>query len=316
MSLRTIVPCMVAGALALTVGCAADSDPNELISHRPGGGGVWLNTSVLGVLPLSELDLGGTFHKGVRLDEVLIKDGDGWALLDKVWSEDGQLRGIHGGTLVDGMGLVGSRWSLTLEGKDGGAATLWIDEATAEGGQWRYVFAYDNGKGTAHPLCDEDTLGDHRAVAIADLTVDPESADMAERQGTLYIACLSGAVGKAVDWEYAPWELGVADFEAVVRAIRADYCGDGVSWTKPGTSIQIQDVWGIHDFSAPIGATEALWGRGGAICLSKTRAEVKVECEGGEVPACGGNASLESEPGALLWTKVPPRGRGAAKVGR
>lgn len=310
MTSGTTISCILAGALALSVGCAPDIDDDlGEVTFRPGGGGVWLNTSVLGVLPLSELDLGGALHKGVALQHVRInKKGQGWVTLDKVWSEEGQLHGSRGGAAYSGLDFAHSRWELTIEGKGGATpATMWIDEVSDDAEGWHYVFAYDNGEGTAHYLCDNDPGDGHRAAAIADLTVDPASADMAERPETLYIACISGAVGKAVEWGYRPWELGVDDFEAVVRVIRADYCGDGVSWTKPGTSIQLADVWEIHGFEAPIGATEALWGRGGAICLSQPRADMKVACPGGDLPACDPGASLTSEPGALVWTKIPPK---------
>lgn len=44
---------------------------------------------------------------------------------------------------------------------------------------------------------------------------------------------------------------------ACVRAMRADVCGDGISFTRDGVLIEID----------PPGWTEAVWGPGGALCL-------------------------------------------------
>ncbi|MEZ4450666.1 MAG: ADYC domain-containing protein [Nannocystaceae bacterium] len=299
---------LLASVFAVPVGCAADTEIDATIELRPGSGGVWLNTSVLGVLPLSELDLSGKFHRDVRVDQILIQEGDDAVVVDHTWSESGELRGLVGDQEVGGAAFLHSRWELTLQ-SDGGLepATLFLSEVLQGDKGWRYVFTYDVGGGSFTALCDEDLEeSGHAAVVIGDLTVDPITADMEPRADTLYLACTSGAVGKAALWGYAPWTIGLDAFEAAVRMVRADYCGDGTSWTKPGTPIQIADVWGIHGFTDKIGQTEAFWGEGGAICLSHPRAGGKVTCPGGDLPTCEAGAILSSEPGALLWTRLAP----------
>lgn len=306
---RAVLP--LASLFAALVGCTSDMEVESNIEVRPGSGGVWLNTSVLGVRPLSELDLSGEFHRDVRVDQILIEDGDGWVALDHAWSEAGELRGVVGEDEFVGDAFLHSRWSLTvLHEGEAHAVTLTLGEIVG-GSPPRYAFSYDDPVEGEVPLCDDDAETGHVAIVIGDLTVDPVTADMATRSNTVYLACTSGAVGKAVLWGYTPWELGVDDFEAVVRMVRADYCGDGRSWTKPGTPIQLADVWEIHDFSSQLGLTEALWGVGGAICLSHPRAGGKPKCPGGALPSCGPGASLDSEPGALIWTRLAPWSSGS-----
>jgi ADYC domain len=84
---------------------------------------------------------------------------------------------------------------------------------------------------------------------------------------------------------------------ACVRMVRADYCGDGTSWTRNGAAINFYDSLGIHA-DATDWPVDAAWAPDGAICTNHIRdfqpgAPPCVE----ELhdPACGG-----FEDGALL----------------
>jgi beta-glucanase (GH16 family) len=58
-------------------------------------------------------------------------------------------------------------------------------------------------------------------------------------------------------------EAALADYhEACVRLIRADFCGDGVSWTEDGTLINVYDDLGVQLDEAEWGV-EAAWSRDG-----------------------------------------------------
>jgi len=55
--------------------------------------------------------------------------------------------------------------------------------------------------------------------------------------------CTSGVIAKCYRWGYRPW-LNSAfwnEHAACTRMARADYCGDGYSWTKTGTTINHWD---------------------------------------------------------------------------
>src|SRR5262249_42702503 len=61
-------------------------------------------------------------------------------------------------------------------------------------------------------------------------------------------------------------------YQACVRMVRADYCGDGVGHTRNGTPIDIFDHIGIQqDEPTPALSFEAAWGPDGAICVRHTR---------------------------------------------
>jgi hypothetical protein len=128
--------------------------------------------------------------------------------------------------------------------------------------------------------CIEDVDGDgdvqlhsFHAYLLDDLAVDPDSGDFSYSPDMMYLACRSGMVGKGLVWEYYPWEHGMDVHEIVTRAGRADYCGDGVSWTQPGTRLQIRDIFDVHDFGEPLATDEAAWtlASGRATCLTNPR---------------------------------------------
>ena len=61
-------------------------------------------------------------------------------------------------------------------------------------------------------------------------------------------------------------------FQACVRPVRADYCGDGTAHTRDGTPIDIFDAIGIQrDEETPGMTFEAAWREDGAVCVRHTR---------------------------------------------
>ena len=95
------------------------------------------------------------------------------------------------------------------------------------------------------------------------------------------------AITKCLDWGYAPETVGDATFEACTRMVRADYCGDGTSWTLDGTFIDIDDPSGLQVATdAPEMQFEAGWGPDGAVCVSASRYEIVGRDESTIVPPC------------------------------
>jgi hypothetical protein len=99
-----------------------------------------------------------------------------------------------------------------------------------------------------------------------------------EDQPSFILTCTSGAIGKCVRFGYKPWKTtpeGVSlwDYhEACTRMVRADYCGDGRSWTKDGTPIDLYDRLAIQTEDQNDGMEfEAAWGIDGAHCVRHTR---------------------------------------------
>lgn len=325
-------------ALSLSVAPAcdepveADFGDDDDIEFRPGfgAGGLLLNTSAIGDHPLHEFDRTGLLHENVILEGVYVPKQMGkktvWSRLQSVWVEQGQIKGkTQDGVLLEGAGLVGSRWHFYTYGGGAKERDLYLVQHSfnEKAKLHKYVFGYPNNaeygqhfytkKGVEIPgtpylgVCGAG--GSLEAVVYEDLHVDMKTGEGAKVGNVINLACLSGAVGKAATWGYKSYELGVQKFIGAVRMIRADYCGDGDSWTKPGTEIDLQDTWNIHKFYEPTNKTEALWNHKGALCLTVPRREefkaTDVLCGGKVLPDCADD-TLGTVPWATLWTKVPP----------
>lgn len=173
---------------------------------------------------------------------------------------------------------------------------------TATNGTTQYISVY----GMAYPsnvAQYEQNYGDfHGAPTLNELThlclneTDPTSAVIAIASDETYdeftknvstgmddwfsLACPGGALHKMLMMNYGPnanWNntghpAGVDERQALLRAITADYCGFGKSFTHPGTPVVWvdRDNTVIHDI-ASAGALEALWNEDGALCVHTPR---------------------------------------------
>lgn len=305
---------------ALLAGCdedhaGADDEDLGAVQLRPGSGagGVWLNTNAIGTHAFSEIDLKEAPHDGVRMIKVSIPGPNAtWLELDKIEFEpNGQLRGKRGTTTYKGAALVGSKWDLKLiQGSLETPAVMSITaHEEAEPGEFRYTFHYNDVNGVQVPVCDPDPQGDIAAVPIKNIHVDDVTGQVTGRADTLYLACTSGAVGKAVDWGYKPWKRSIDEFETAIRMVRADYCYDGMSWTTPGTPVEVRDRWAINDFINVTHPTEAVWGKDFVRCLGTPRSTQygAVTCDGAPLPACPQNVSLTTWGDAQYWLKLDPQ---------
>lgn len=130
-----------------------------------------------------------------------------------------------------------------------------------------------------------------------------------------FIGCASGAIGKSGLWGYPPWvsshlgRTGVQQLQAASRAIRADFCADGVSHTADGTPIQVRDRF-TAAFTDPTEVTESVWGTNGSVCkVDEDR------LDSGSIFDCGGALSTDCDqsgsdwitgPDQFMWIKVDP----------
>ena len=86
-------------------------------------------------------------------------------------------------------------------------------------------------------------------------------------------SCVGAAVGKCVTLlGYRPWVSAALDqlHQSCVRAVRADYCGNGESMTQPNEQVNFYDSLSIQRDGAdwPL---EAQWSPDGAVCAAATR---------------------------------------------
>ncbi|HGG56863.1 MAG TPA: hypothetical protein ENK31_03595 [Nannocystis exedens] len=294
----------LAATLTLTLGCDAEPEVDfgaGEVSLRPLGG-FRLNTSFIGKFGWSELDIRtGNVHEGTKLHMVCIDPqvyGDELCLipgLDDIWVDKGEIHGKKYGTVYKGLDLKNSEWHIEADSDGDGVLDsqfiAHVDDvkntATAQGTPyWAYLWTYRSWEvvgplaakveqsKSPQPFCEKDVdTGSLHSVANGRLHVDMATGDFSGDPDVVFLACFSGAVGKVQqDWGYVNYKIGRKKHELVTRVARADYCGDGTSYTEPGTAMQIEDKWGLNGFAVAELPTEAQWVVGGAAaCLYEPR---------------------------------------------
>jgi hypothetical protein len=147
------------------------------------------------------------------------------------------------------------------------------------------VSRFDGAAGRWVPYCDGGQSGAAYALPVQGRW-DRSGRAFTVDSDDFTVTCTSGANGKCVRMGYVPGRTTDAGesltpyFEACVRMMRADYCGDGQSYTEPGISILLADRLGVAPRSTdPTLGFEAAWGPQGAVCVRRPRILEKVTLE-------------------------------------
>jgi len=320
-------------SLALTL-AACDAEPAELGDDFGAGatefrpfGGFSLNTSFLGGHEHSELDLKGKFHKGSTLTKVCMGTVGGkhsepvciYPDKDLLWVEKGQIMGQKGATPYKGEDFIGSRWFLKVDYDRDGVIDSTIDtlivdaraNATSTGIEyWDYFWKYDTKTVTGlatkfikpqeelREMCKPDAeTGSLGSVALENTSLDttPGTKAIVEKvSNSMFIACHSGAAGKAPSLGYVLYNIGHIAYTNALRVIRADYCGTGESFTEPGQKIAITDIYGLSDQYDSEHKLEGLVSfKQGWVCLENPRMADLAEVHGAcKIEMCGEKAEL------------------------
>ncbi len=250
-----------------------------------------------------------SFFNGTRLDQLTL-NGEEVEDLALEGSSLSVVQMVDGEKVVRvGDEVVGMVISLTVEGTAVGdedpdpeiteiPVALRIDdamfdpEAATDDVMLYYVSVEIGGNGEwANPCVDSE--GIDQPVIFLKNYWDEETGDRIDDDEVLTMACTTGVLAHCTQWGYRPWgeavsckkkgkkkgkkkkckEVSLVDHhQACTRMARADYCGDGVSWTTPGTLI---DVW--DNLTPQINARtveweiEAEWTPDGAWCLNDIR---------------------------------------------
>jgi len=166
--------------------------------------------------------------------------------------------------------------------------------------------------GAEEPLCRPDPDGRRLGLPLAGVS-DAAGILRAGAGNEFELVCTAGARGKCVRFGYAPWRAApdgrpMLDwYNACVRMMRGDYCGDGRPFTRDGTIIDISDRIGVQQSDDdPSFRFEAAWGPDGALCVAHPRIPEIIDLEG-LARACprlagklGPAACNENAPGGLL----------------
>lgn len=221
------------------------------------------------------------------------------------------------GPPLTGAGVVGSSW--TGNYSDGTTTTLRIDAAMQGSGAnsdvWSYRWSIEVA-GVWHPLC-VDAAG---APGFADATAGSWNLAQGVPGGGSYhpetsqftLACRGSAIAKCVELGYKPWDGLASEIQTCVRAMRADYCGDGTGFTVTGTLINIFDDLGLQRDTLPW-IPEAAWGPGGALCVSKKK-DTRFDRVAHRTPPCFPHSvkpekscGTEFREGAAIITELAPQ---------
>ncbi|MEM9459152.1 MAG: ADYC domain-containing protein [Myxococcota bacterium] len=280
----------------------------QLGTWPPSGG--TLNTAHLGDSPLMRLLLPGYPHQHLSddafIEQVEVMVGGQYQPAATIEAEQGELVAVVDEVARRGSELVGSRWWLTPDGSE----FVTITDYAEQEGRFGYQFEYEReGELVPDPeVCPPDEDGDGWTYMVGDVRVDVGDGSITDDPGALLVACASGALGKAISWGFVPWHQGRSRdldlYQTGVRTVRADYCGDGLSFTEDGTLIQVSNIPAGQSFVAPEQSTEAVFGPDGAICLSNPRVEgLSPLCK---IPECDASIDPLSALGVLTWTKLAP----------
>lgn len=246
------------------------------------------------------MEMNGMEMNGVSLNEEVTLEGSS---LTGVRLEGSTLTATRrDGTLVTGAGFVGAKlkgWTAS-----GARVQVRIDGYSVAGDVSSYQASYtvDGAEQGWTSVC---TSGGSAVLLSGTWNAD---GSRTSSDTVVTFACPGGALAKCVDFGYAPWRsqdgTSLAPYhQACTRAIRADYCGDGTSFTQDGNMINLYDVIGVQTDTVDW-TPEAEWSEDGARCVSGlvTRATVPLTCALKVVKGCGSGGP---SAGSRLVTELP-----------
>ncbi len=284
---RAAIRVVVAG-LTVMLGCDGDiginPDDADVGFRLVAANGEALNSAALNGIQLNGIQLNGIQLNGIQLNGIQL---NGIQLNGSTFS--GTLATANGPVAVSGPDLEGAELLLTAAGA---SYTLRFDDiykdpARPDGDVYFYqVGVRDDAAGTWTSLCHDSSGTPTAAIPIANYWNYTTGARI-DDPSVVTFACRGAVLAKCVEWGYAPWHTGVRcnagnqgcatvslkeHHQACTRMARADYCGDGRSYTFDSTPIDLYDwlqtkIQTRSTISDPDWAAEAEWGPNGATCV-------------------------------------------------
>jgi len=325
--------------LGSSTGCdlesAIDSLPEDLSFRCP----CWGTGGLQNTFMLTDDSLAGVvrkdivtpaFHESIgssdslRLDLVEVPLGGGWVPLVEIGANANGLYGYacpnQACRMQKGADFLGARFHFThrtfVEGHPSDETKILRIEEWDDSELPSYRFVYDDAPQPAAPeaqVCPADADDNYFATVYEDLDVDLMTGNLFEPKihPTLMFGCQSAAIVKADIFGYGMYSgFDRETHEATVRVVRADYCGDGNSWTLDNSLIHVQDTLGVEpDPITENDELEAIWGIDGAICVYEPRLwwiydAAEIVCDGVPIPVCNSTDDINTYPDALFLTKL------------
>ncbi|MFL5275221.1 MAG: ADYC domain-containing protein [Myxococcales bacterium] len=232
-----------------------------------------INGSMLNGKSINGTDLTDIYLMSVQLDSPQI-DG---ATVEGVSLHGTVFTGSLGGTNLNPADFARAVFHGQLS--DGTNLNVRFDQyallSTAGGDLNSYAVSYETDSGWVS-LCGTEADGSPvMAIPVNgqfDYSQGTSTGGVYDSSGPVFTpTCRHYAAAKCVEMGYQPWATSPAPLEAYfqtcTRVLRADYCGDGTSFTVDGTLINIYDRLGVQtDTETWMG--EAEWGPKGALCMA------------------------------------------------
>jgi hypothetical protein len=339
--LASVLACLCAcgggdfGAIESRSGALVAENGRQLNGRQLNG--VQLNGKQLNGKQLNGMQLNGKQLNGIQLNGIQLNG----IQLNGIQLNGSVLEGTTlGGARLSGADLAGALMVGVLD--DGSTVPLRLDAVVQDqepspnprghgppvmdnGDVYFHLVSFSTDGATWSPLCGTDAAGATIAAIPVAGTWDPGwgvpgGGAHRDDPAIFTFACRHQAIAKCVEMGYKPWRsvescgggAGCArsdlmpHLQACTRLLRADYCGDGDSWTVDGTPIDLYDGVGIQ-LDTERWAFEAEWDEGGAVCLDEQRvASVGVApCAAGLARHdCGHRSHFHT--GTLLMDEVEP----------
>jgi len=176
-----------------------------------------------------------------------------------------------------------------------------------------YYVTYLGEDGVRYPACVDNAGVGTTAIPVSGRwnyqSGVPGGGSKIEDPSSFTFGCMGAAIAKCVVWGYRPWATrnGVSlaqHHQACTRMTRADFCGDGSSYTQNGKRIALYDSFGIQQ-DTDAWQLESVWGPNGAQCFRQyNRYGAGISCyQPSFETSC--NPSSPFSNGGLLAVEIP-----------
>jgi hypothetical protein len=307
---------MVASALGLSA-CTFDTgnqedEPGTLRPALIDANGTSVNGTSVNGTSVNGTSVNGTSVNGTSVNGTSVNGTS----VNGMWVNGSQLStSTTSGQILAGSQLLGMEFNATLY--DGSQLRFRIDNidvtpaASPADATYYYEISFINvttkSKKRAYVCGVNDDGSVRRAIPLQGgwdyRSGVPGGGSRIDEPNAITFACEGYALYKCVDFGYKPWTTASHGdmrnhHEACTRLIRADYCGDGTSWTVDGTLVNVFDNLGVQP-DTETWPTEAEWDQDGAICLSHQRIQNMPT-----IPQCTFQKSSKKCGTKVIWSQT------------
>ena len=263
-------------------GAVDDPDLGDVSARGEIDNGQVLNSAVLNGLQFNGLQLNGLQFNGLQFNGLQFNglQFNGSAFTGTIDLGDGPV-------LKSGVDFIGAELKLSAGQQQ---FTLRFDDIAKNPAQpgadvyFHTISVRDDAVGTWSSLCRDPNGTPTEAILMANYW-DMQTGARHDDAAVITFACRHAVLAKCVEWGYVPWRTATAcegktcsvvslrdHHQACTRMARADYCGDGRSYTFNGTPIDLFDklspvIQARATRAIPSWRVEAEWGPDGATCV-------------------------------------------------